>query len=75
MLKAKAFDGEFGSDVADQMNEFFQENPNLKKENIHHFQLKKGTSYNGNTQELESHVTALILYDETRKDRVTRGTQ
>jgi hypothetical protein len=75
MLKVKAFDGEFGSDVADQMNAFFQENPRLKKENIHHLQVKMGTSYNVKKQESDTHVTALIVYDETRKDKATRGTQ
>jgi hypothetical protein len=75
MLRAKAFDGEFGSDVAKQMNEFFTENPNLRKENIHHFQVKMGRSYNTKTSEVDTHVTALLIYDETKKDKSTRGTQ
>lgn len=75
MLRAIAFDGEFGFDVAEQMNKFFAENPKLRKENIHHLQVKMGRSYNSKTKEADNHVTALFVYDEIKKDRSTRGTQ
>jgi hypothetical protein len=75
MLKAIAFDGSLGSDVADKMNDFFAKNPNLRKENIHHLQVKMGRSFNTKTEEVETHVISLLVYDETKKDRVTRGTQ
>lgn len=75
MLKAKAFDGVLGSDVEEQMNKFFKQNPNLREENMQHLQLKMGRAYNTRTGKVDTHVTALIVYDETRMDKATRGTQ
>ena len=75
MLRAKGFDGKFGSEVADGMNKFFEQNPDLAKENIHHLQVKLGRAYNAKTQEVDTFVTALMVYDETKLDKATRGTQ
>lgn len=77
VLRAKAFDGEFGSDAAEEMNKFFKENPNLTKDNIYGLQVKMARTYNPETHEAETHVTAFILYDDARRrsTAATRGTQ
>lgn len=75
MLKAKGFGGATGSEVADQMDQFFEAKPNPVKENIHHLQLKMGRLYNESTEKVDTHVAAVMVYDETAQDKAIRGTQ
>lgn len=70
MLRVKVFDGYTGSDIEEEMNKFFVQNPSISRKNIQELQIKmspkRATEPN---QSDETYIVALMLYDDGRGRR------
>jgi uncharacterized protein YneF (UPF0154 family) len=62
MLKIKVFDGYTASDIEEEMNRFFSENPQLTKNNIEQLQLKMTQKYSEAIKGNEIYIIALMMY-------------
>jgi uncharacterized protein YneF (UPF0154 family) len=62
MLKVKVFDGYTASDIEEEMNRFFSENPQLARNNIEQLQLKMTQKYSEAIKGNETYIIALMMY-------------
>jgi hypothetical protein len=62
MLKIKVFDGYTASDIEEEMNNFFSQNPQLTKNNIEQLQLKMTQKYSEAIKGNETYIIALMMY-------------
>lgn len=62
MLKVRVFDGYTASDIEEEMNKFFVQNPSLTKKNIDQLQLKMTQKYSEAIKANETYIIALLMY-------------
>ena len=66
MLKIKVFDGYTASDIEEEMNNFFSQNPQLTKNNIEQLQLKMTQKYSEVIKGNETYIIALMMYSRPK---------
>jgi len=72
MLRIKVFDGYTASDIEEEMNKFFVENPRITKANIDQLQLKITQKYNPAIKGNETYIIALMMYSLPNRKAVSK---
>jgi len=72
MQKVRVFDGFTASDIEEDMNRFFSENPQITNRNIDELQLKMTQKYNPTIKGNETYIVALMMYSLPKGKRVTK---
>lgn len=77
MLRAKVFDGYTGSDIEEEINKFFIQNPLLSRKNIHDLQIKMSPKRSTEPNHAdETYIIAIMLYDDGKRkisNKVTKS--
>jgi hypothetical protein len=73
MLRVKVFDGYTGSDIEEEMNKFFIQNPTISRRSIQELQIKMSTKRSTEANQAdETYIIALMLYDDVRRKNAVK---